>query len=68
MSIKLHGILILDTTYTDMSIKCSSLLKHINFKEAYTHWAKTITPPNTQSLKQKLDYEEEEDENVRGEQ
>ena len=45
--------------------KCSSLLKHINFQEGYTHRVETIIPPKTWSLKQKLDYEEEEDENVR---
>ena len=49
-------------------MKIFLILKHINFKEAYTCQVKTITLPNIQSLKQKLDYKEEEDENVRGEQ
>ena len=70
MAIKLRGILILDTTYTNVSI-CKrysvipQILNHVNFKDAYTRRTKIITPPKSRGLKWKLDYEEDEDDDNR---
>jgi hypothetical protein len=70
MAIKLRGILILDTTYTDVSIyerysAIPQILNHINFKDAYTCRTKIITSPKSRGLKRKLDYEEDEDDDNR---
>ena len=67
MAIKLQGILILDTTYMDISI-CKRLsatpqiLNHVNIKDTYTRRTKLITSPKSRGLKRKLDYEEDKDE------
>jgi len=56
MAIKLWGILILDTTYTDVSI-CKRLsatpqiLNHVNIEDAYTRRTKIITSPKSRGLK-----------------
>jgi hypothetical protein len=70
MAIKLRGILILDTTYMDVSIcerysAIPQILNHVNFKDAYTRRTKIITPPKSRGLKRKLDYEDDEDDDNR---